>query len=97
MTSPYPRHSRHVTGEGSAPRLTEDTSRGRAFGAISAAEGVAVLVGIASAGVLGELVGIISALILQGLGYVVGGAAVLGCRRMLSATTPREPVGLPRA
>jgi Na+/melibiose symporter-like transporter len=74
-------------------RLTEDSSRGRIFGAISAAEGVAVLIGIASAGVLGEVVGIIPVLVFQGLGYVIAGAVILGRRRMLSATAPQELVG----
>jgi len=78
-------------------RLSEDSSRGRIFGAISAAEGVAVLVGIASAGVLGDLVGIIPVLVFQGLGYVIGGAVVLTRRRMLSATAPQELVGHPSA
>ncbi|WP_433166173.1 MFS transporter [Kribbella sp. CA-247076] len=73
-------------------RLTEDRSRGRVFGAIAAAEGVAVLIGISSAGVLGELVGIIPVLVFQGLGYVAGGAVVLGRRRMLEVSAaPREP------
>ncbi|MEV0291394.1 MULTISPECIES: MFS transporter [unclassified Kribbella] len=78
-------------------RRTEDASRGRIFGAIAAAEGVAVLIGIASAGVLGELVGIIPVLVFQGLGYVVGGAVVLARRRMLSATPLPEPVARPVA
>jgi len=79
-------------------RLTHDSSRGRVFGAISAAEGVAVLIGIASAGVLGDLVGIIPVLVFQGLGYVIGGAVVLGRRRMLSATAPQpELIGHPSA
>jgi len=78
-------------------RLSEDSSRGRIFGAISAAEGLAVLVGIASAGVLGELVGIIPVLVFQGLGYVIGGAVILTRRRMLSATAPQELVGHPSA
>ncbi|TCO33568.1 putative MFS family arabinose efflux permease [Kribbella steppae] len=78
-------------------RLSEDSSRGRIFGAISAAEGLAVLVGIASAGVLGELAGIIPVLVFQGLGYVIGGAVILTRRRMLSATAPQELVGHPSA
>jgi Na+/melibiose symporter-like transporter len=78
-------------------RLTEDSCRGRIFGAISAAEGVAVLIGIASAGVLGDLVGIIPVLVFQGLGYVIGGAVVFGRRRMLSATAPQELVSRPSA
>ena len=78
-------------------RRTEDVSRGRIFGAISAAEGVAVLIGIASAGVLGDMVGIIPVLVFQGLGYVIGGAVILSRRRMLSATAPQELVGHPSA
>jgi Na+/melibiose symporter-like transporter len=78
-------------------RLTVDSSRGRIFGAIAAAEGVAVLIGISSAGVLGEAVGIIPVLVFQGLGYVVGGAVVLVRRRMLSATAPRELADHPSA
>lgn len=78
-------------------RRTEDASRGRIFGAIAAAEGVAVLIGIAAAGVLGELVGIIPVLVFQGLGYVVGGAVVLARRRMLSATPLPKAVVRPSA
>lgn len=55
---------------------TEDGSRGRVFGALMAAKGGATLLGILAAGVLGEVVGIIPVLVVQGLGYVVGGAAV---------------------
>lgn len=72
-------------------RLTTDGVRGRVFGAISAAEGVAVLVGISAAGVLGEAVGIIPVLVFQGLGYVVGGLVILIRRRVL-APLP-EPAG----
>ncbi|MEU4608528.1 MFS transporter [Kribbella sp. NPDC023972] len=72
-------------------RRTQDASRGRVFGAISAAEGLALLIGIAAAGVLGEVVGIIPVLVVQGLGYVISGTVILTRRRMLEATTPREP------
>ncbi len=58
-------------------RLTDDASRGRVFGAMFAAEGGAVLVGIAAAGILGDVVGIIPVLVVQGLGYVIGGLVVL--------------------
>ncbi|MFC9694805.1 MFS transporter [Kribbella sp. NPDC056951] len=64
-------------------RLTTDGTRGRIFGAIMAAEGVTVLLGIAAAGLLGEVVGIIPLLVFQGLGYVVGGAVILSRRRVL--------------
>lgn len=64
--------------------LTEDGTRGRIFGAIMAVESIAVLIGIVSAGVLGDRVGIIPVLAFQGLGYVVGGLVILGRRRMLA-------------
>lgn len=69
--------------------VTQDTSRGRVFGGLLAAEGAATLLGIASAGVLGEAVGIIPVLVVQGLGYVVGGTAVLV---LLARRPAREPV-----
>lgn len=58
-------------------RFSDDRSRGRIFGAFFAAEGAATLVGIGAAGYLGDLVGTIPVLVVQGLGYVVAGAAVL--------------------
>jgi Na+/melibiose symporter-like transporter len=64
-------------------RLTDDASRGRVFGALFAAEGVALLVGIAAAGALGDVVGIIPVLVVQGLGFVAGGIVVLGRLRIL--------------
>jgi Na+/melibiose symporter-like transporter len=66
-------------------RLTDDASRGRVFGALFAAEGVALLLGIAAAGVLGDAVGIIPVLAFQGLGFFVGGLVVLS---RLSILTP---------
>lgn len=66
-------------------QFTDDASRGRVFGALFAAEGVALLVGIAAAGLLGEAVGIIPVLIVQGLGFSVGGLVVLS---RLSILTP---------
>ena len=65
-------------------RLTEDGARGRVFGAIGAVEGVAVLIGILAAGVLGDAIGIIPVLAFQGLGYVVGGLVILARRRVLA-------------
>ncbi|HEU4947397.1 MAG TPA: MFS transporter, partial [Kribbella sp.] len=63
-------------------RLTDDASRGRVFGALFAAEGVALLVGICAAGVLGDVIGIIAVLVVQGLGFVVGGVLVLSRLRL---------------
>jgi Na+/melibiose symporter-like transporter len=65
-------------------RLTDDASRGRVFGALFAAEGIAVLVGIAAAGVLGDAVGIIPVLVCQGLGFFAGGLVVLGRLKILA-------------
>jgi len=73
--------------------LTVDGTRGRIFGAVGAAESVAVLVGIAAAGFLGDAVGIIPVLVVQGLGYVAGGLVVLSRRRMLA---PRPEAVLPQ-
>jgi len=73
--------------------LTVDGTRGRIFGAVGAAESVAVLVGIAAAGFLGDAVGIIPVLVVQGLGCVAGGLVVLSRRRMLA---PRPEAVLPQ-
>lgn len=73
-------------------RLTDDASRGRVFGALFAAEGLAVLVGTVAAGVLGDLVGVIPVLVVQGLGFFLGGLAVLAKRHLLTESfTPEEP------
>ncbi|WP_329005923.1 MFS transporter [Kribbella sp. NBC_00709] len=71
--------------------LTVDGTRGRIYGAVGAAESVAVLIGIAAAGFLGDAVGIIPVLVFQGLGYVVGGVVVLIRQRVLES----RPVPLP--
>jgi hypothetical protein len=72
-------------------RLTDDASRGRVFGALFATEGVALLVGIAAAGVLGDAVGIIPVLVVQGLGFVAGGIVVLGRLRILEPAPVEAP------
>jgi Na+/melibiose symporter-like transporter len=68
-------------------RLTDDASRGRVFGALFAAEGLAVLVGTVAAGILGDLVGVIPVLVVQGLGFFLGGLAVLAKRHLLTEAT----------
>src|SRR5260370_6142546 len=55
-------------------RNTEDSHRGRAFGALGAVEAVAVLAGTVGAGFLGQSLGIIPVLAFQGASYVVAGA-----------------------
>jgi Na+/melibiose symporter-like transporter len=74
-------------------RLTDDASRGRVFGALFAAEGLAVLVGTVAAGILGDLVGVIPVLVVQGLGFFLGGLVVLAKRHLLTESfKPEEPL-----
>ena len=72
--------------------LTVDGTRGRIYGAVGAAESIAVLIGITTAGLLGDAVGIIPVLVFQGLGYVVGGLVVLSRRRALVPRVDPQPV-----
>ena len=58
-------------------RSSEDSYRGRVFGAVSALEGVTVLAGTLGAGYLSRLAGIIPVLAIQSGGYVVAGLAML--------------------
>jgi MFS family permease len=57
-------------------RNTDDKLRGRVFGALGAIEGVAILAGTVCAGLLGQVVGIVPVLAVQGGGYVVAGVAM---------------------
>jgi Na+/melibiose symporter-like transporter len=59
-------------------RSSEDSYRGRVFGAISTLEGVTILAGTLGAGYLSRFAGIIGVLAIQGGGYVVAGLAMLG-------------------
>ena len=56
---------------------TDDAYRGRVFGALNAVGGVAIVLGTVVAGLLGEVVGIIPVLSMQGVFGVVAGAVVL--------------------
>ena len=58
-------------------RSSEDTYRGRVFGAVSALEGITVLAGTLGAGYLSRVAGIIPVLAVQGVGYVIAGLAIL--------------------
>ncbi len=58
-------------------RNSEDSYRGRMFGAVSGLEGVTVLAGTLGAGYLSRFVGIIPVLAIQGAGYVVAGLVML--------------------
>jgi Na+/melibiose symporter-like transporter len=74
-------------------RNTADSHRGRVFGALGAAEGVAVLLGTVAAGWLGEAIGIVPVLAVQGAGYVVAGFAVLVLMRRSPDGTPEPSLG----
>jgi len=58
-------------------RSSEDSYRGRVFGAISTLEGVTILAGTLGAGYLSRFAGIVGVLAIQGGGYVVAGLAML--------------------
>jgi predicted MFS family arabinose efflux permease len=75
-------------------RGSEDSYRGRVFGALSALEAVSVLAGTLGAGYLSRVAGIVPVLAVQGAGYVVAGLVMLRCLRegedrvSLSSETP---------
>jgi predicted MFS family arabinose efflux permease len=65
-------------------RHTTDEHRGRVFSLMSLAQAVSVVVGSTAAGFLGDGIGIVPVLAVQGVGYVVAGGlvlALLGSRR----------------
>jgi hypothetical protein len=70
-------------------RGSEDTNRGRVFGAVSTLAGITVLAGTLGAGYLSRLAGIIPVLAVQGGGYVVAGLAML----VWLKEEPGEPAG----
>jgi Na+/melibiose symporter-like transporter len=67
--------------------MTSDEFRGRVFGAMTAVGGAAVLAGIGVASWLGEAVGIVPIIAIQGGGYVLGGFMVIIALRGSPATT----------
>ena len=58
-------------------RDTAGSHRGRVFGALGAVEGIAIVAGTVAAGFLGQAVGIIPILAVQGGGYVAAGLLVV--------------------
>ena len=56
--------------------LTLDSHRGRALGVFGAVMALGMIIGTTVAGVLGEPVGILPLLVIQGAGYIVGGLVV---------------------
>ena len=74
-------------------RGTADGQRGRVFGALSAAEGAAAVAGTVGAGLLGQHIGIIPVLAVQGGGYLAAGILVVLTLRAGSLTS-EESVSL---
>ena len=62
-------------------RATQDSHRGRLFGALGTLQAFAVVVGLVCAGFLGEAVGVIPILAIQGAGYLLAGLVVLAVLR----------------
>jgi predicted MFS family arabinose efflux permease len=64
-------------------RATGDAHRGRIFGLATAIEGAAMLAGALGAGALGNRLGIVPVIAVQGVGYCVAGALMLAFLRSL--------------
>jgi Na+/melibiose symporter-like transporter len=71
---------------------TPDAFRGRVFGAINTGSGLAMVLGILVAGTLGDVVGIIAVLSLQGIVHIVAGPYVLARTRPVDAPRVAVPV-----
>jgi drug/metabolite transporter superfamily protein YnfA len=64
-----------------------DSHRGRVFGALGAIQGTTSLLGVVVAGTLGEAVGIMPILALQGAMYVLSGCYVIAVMPRTAATS----------
>jgi Na+/melibiose symporter-like transporter len=71
-------------------RCSSDSHRGRVFGALGAVQGGAMLAGTLLAGALGDVIGIVPVIAVQGVGYVVAGLIVAAW--MPRAATPERPI-----
>ena len=76
-------------------RASSDSHRGRVFGALGAVQGAAMLAGTLLAGALGDVIGIVPVIAVQGVGYVVAGVIVAVW--MPRAATPQRPIMQPLA
>lgn len=76
---------------------TPDRFRGRVFGAIGTGQGVAMVLGIIVAGTLGDVVGIIAVLSLQGVIHMVAGPLVLARLNPDSGAADAVPSAVPVA
>jgi len=72
--------------------VTTDGERGRVFGAAVAVEGGCMLVGIAVAGWLGEVFGVLPVIAVQGAGYLLAGTVVVTLLPRSAGRTDQQPV-----
>lgn len=70
---------------------TDDAFRGRVFAAIGVVRAMAAVAGTLAAGFLGESIGIVPIIAIQGAGYVVAGFAVLVALCGSSSPQPESP------
>jgi Na+/melibiose symporter-like transporter len=75
---------------------SHDSHRGRVFGAIGAIQAATSLCGVVLAGVLGDVVGILPILALQGVMYVLAGCYVIAAMPRTAATLTRPGEELDR-
>jgi MFS family permease len=68
---------------------TQDSYRGRVFGAFAAAEGIAMLAGTLAGGYLTRPFGIIPVIAIQGAGYLTAGLVMAAWLRDRPATAHR--------
>jgi MFS family permease len=76
---------------------SHDSHRGRVFGAIAAIQAATSLCGVVLAGVLGDVVGIMPILALQGVMYVLAGCYVIAAMPRTAATLAHPPEDLQTA
>jgi Na+/melibiose symporter-like transporter len=69
-------------------RSSSDSHRGRVFGALGAVQGAAMLVGTVLAGTLGDVIGIVPVIAVQGVGYLVASVIVFGWLPRPAAACP---------
>ena len=70
--------------------LTEDEFRGRVFGALGAVNGVSILLGLAIAGALGKVVGIVPLLSAGAITSILGGIVSMRLRRQDRVSSTSE-------
>ena len=75
---------------------TEDAYRGRIFGAAGAVAGLALVVGIALGGLLGDALGLVAILSAAAILRIAGGLFVFACMPHTAVTgTPAQPETTP--